>query len=46
MRRIKSDDGAWDKAMSARRVPFPDEFRLGLKPAEEEFRRRLVGEDR
>ena len=22
VRRIKSDDGAWDKAMSARRVPF------------------------
>jgi hypothetical protein len=31
VRRIKSDDGAWDKAMSDRRVPFPDEFRLGPK---------------
>ena len=31
VRRIKSDDGVWEKAMSARRQPFPDEFRLGLK---------------
>jgi hypothetical protein len=33
VRRIKSDEGAWDKAMAARRVPFPDEFRIGHKPA-------------
>jgi hypothetical protein len=33
VRRIKTDDGVWDKAMSARRVPFPNEFRLGLKKA-------------
>lgn len=33
VRRSKSDDGAWDKAMAARSVPFPDEFRLGFKPA-------------
>ena len=33
VRRIKSDDGAWDKAMSARRVPFPEEFRIGIKTA-------------
>ncbi len=31
VRRIKSDQGAWDKAMSARRIPFPDEFRIGSK---------------
>jgi hypothetical protein len=33
VRRIKMDDGRWDKAMSAARKPFPDEFRLGLKRA-------------
>ena len=33
VRRVKSDDGAWDKALSARRKPFPSEFRLGRKPA-------------
>jgi hypothetical protein len=33
VRRIKSDEGAWDKAMAARRVPFPDEFRIGHKPS-------------
>ena len=33
VRRIKSDEGAWDKAMSARRAPFPDEFRIGRKAA-------------
>lgn len=31
VRRIKTDDGAWDKAMAARRVPLPDEFRIGIK---------------
>ncbi len=31
VRRIKTDDGAWDKAVSRARKPFPDEFRLGLK---------------
>jgi len=33
VRRIKSDEGAWDKALSTRRAPFPDEFRLGRKAA-------------
>jgi hypothetical protein len=33
VRRIKSDDGAWDKAMAARRAPFPNEFRIGAKTA-------------
>src|SRR5690349_12567185 len=33
IRRIKSDDGAWDKAMSARSEPFPNDFRIGLKTA-------------
>lgn len=33
VRRVKAGDGAWEKAMSAARRPFPDEFRLGLKPA-------------
>lgn len=36
VRRIKSDEGAWDKAMSARRVPFPDEFRVGRKAAKKD----------
>src|SRR5438874_2607045 len=31
VRRIKMDDGAWDKAVSAARKPFPNEFRLGLR---------------
>jgi hypothetical protein len=33
VRRTKSDGGVWDKAMSARRVPFPNEFRVGGKTA-------------
>src|SRR5258708_7127725 len=36
VRRIKSDEGAWDKAMSARRVPFPNEFRIGRKTAKKD----------
>ena len=36
VRRIKTDDGVWDKAMSNRRVPFPDEFRLGRKTAKKD----------
>ncbi len=36
VRRIKTDDGEWEKAMSARRVPFPDEFRIGIKTAKGE----------
>lgn len=31
VRRIKTDGGPWDKAVSARRAPFPNEFRLGIK---------------
>jgi hypothetical protein len=31
VRRIKSDDGVWDKAMSEARLSFPNEFRLGRK---------------
>ena len=33
VRRIKTDDGVWDKAVSARRKPFPNEFRIGIKKA-------------
>jgi hypothetical protein len=34
VRRIKTDEGPWDKAMLARRAPpFPDEFRLGRTTA-------------
>jgi len=33
VRRIKTDEGVWDKAMTARRVPFPNEFRIGIKTA-------------
>lgn len=36
VRRIKTDDGVWDKAMSRRRTPFPNEFRLGIKTAKKE----------
>jgi hypothetical protein len=31
VRRIKTDDGKWEKANSTRSVPFPDDFRLGIK---------------
>jgi len=31
VRRIKTDEGVWDKAVSARRAPFPNEFRIGIK---------------
>ena len=34
VRRIKTDDGPWDKAMATKRVAFPNEFRLGLAPAQ------------
>src|ERR1700682_67283 len=30
VRRIKTDNGPWDKALAARRSPFPNEFRLGI----------------
>lgn len=33
VRRIKTDDGVWDKAAARRRAPFPHEFRVGIKPA-------------
>src|SRR5437762_9928091 len=33
VRRIKTDDGPWDKAMSSKRARFPNEFRVGIKPA-------------
>ena len=36
VRRIKTDDGTWDKAMSARRTPFPDEFRIGRTQAKKD----------
>jgi hypothetical protein len=36
VRRIKTDEGAWDKAMSAKRAPFPDEFRIGIKTAKKD----------
>jgi hypothetical protein len=36
VRRIKTDEGAWDKAMSARRVPFPNEFRIGIETAKKD----------
>jgi hypothetical protein len=36
VRRIKTDDSAWDKAMSARRTPFPNEFRLGIQTAKKD----------
>ena len=33
VRRTKSDGGAWEKANAKSRSPFPEEFRVGLKPA-------------
>jgi hypothetical protein len=36
VRRIKTDEGVWDKAMSKRRVSFPDEFRIGIKSAKKD----------
>ncbi len=36
VRRIKSDEGPWDKAMSARRVAFPNQFRIGHKAAKKD----------
>ena len=36
VRRIKSDEGAWDKAMSARRVPFPDDSASAIKAAKKD----------
>lgn len=36
VRRVKTDDGAWDKARKGRRRPLPDEFRLGLTIAKKE----------
>jgi hypothetical protein len=36
VRRVKTDQGAWDKAMSARRAPIPNEFRLGIKTAKKD----------
>jgi hypothetical protein len=33
VRRIKTDDSKWDKALAAEKVSLPEEFRLGIKPA-------------
>jgi hypothetical protein len=33
VRRIKTDDGSWDKALAAGRVSIPNEFRIGIKAA-------------
>lgn len=33
VRRIKSDEGFWDKALTASHTPFPNEFRIGSKTA-------------
>jgi hypothetical protein len=35
VRRIKTDDGPWEKALGDRRTPFPDVFRLGLNATKE-----------
>lgn len=34
VRRIKTDDGVWDKALSDGGRPFPNEFRVGVQPAQ------------
>ena len=36
VRRTKTDEGPWDKAMSGKRVTFPDEFRVGVKTAKKD----------
>src|SRR5947209_5984208 len=36
VRRIKTDDGVWDRAVSTRGRPFSDAFRLGIKAARRE----------
>src|SRR5437867_2065989 len=36
VRRIKSDEGPWDKANARNRSPLPEEFRLGLKAAKKD----------
>ena len=36
VRQVKTDEGVWDKAMSKRRVPFPNEFRIGIKTAKKD----------
>ena len=35
VRRIKSDDGPWEKALTRGDVNFPDAFRLGVAPVKE-----------
>lgn len=35
VRRIKTDDGPWEKALAGRRTALPDAFRLGLVAAKE-----------
>jgi hypothetical protein len=37
VRRVKTDDGPWDKALAGRRASrIPNEFRLGVKPAKKD----------
>jgi hypothetical protein len=36
VRRIKTDEGAWDKAVSVRRKPLPNEFRIGVRTAQKD----------
>lgn len=36
VRRVKTDEGVWDKAMSNRRVSFPNEFRVGITTAQKD----------
>ncbi len=33
VRRVKTDEGEWDRALAESRVPFPDDFRLGIAAA-------------
>jgi len=33
VRRIKTDDGEWDRASASRRYQLPDDFRLGIRAA-------------
>jgi hypothetical protein len=36
VRRVKTDDGPWEKAMSSKRVRFPNEFRVGIKSTQKD----------
>src|SRR5207247_9999871 len=36
VRRTKTDEGAWYKAIAGKRITFPDEYRVGVKAAKKD----------